>query len=65
MLLEERMSSHFQVLRGLCGVFDVRSEIAAAFAASIRQVDERKRKYGENIYDIPLPDFWELFQELR
>eukprot|EP00439_Symbiodinium_sp_Y106_P077726 s574_g16.t1 len=30
-----------------------------------KEVDERKRKYGENIYDIPLPDFWELFQELR
>ncbi|CAE7519104.1 PDR2 [Symbiodinium sp. CCMP2592] len=28
-----------------------------------KEVDERKRKYGENIYDIPLPDFWELFQE--
>ncbi|CAE7919259.1 cta4 [Symbiodinium sp. KB8] len=28
-----------------------------------KEVDERTRKYGENIYDIPLPDFWELFQE--
>ena len=29
----------------------------------IEQVVERRSKYGENIYDIPLPDFWELFQE--
>ena len=36
---------------------------SVGFTVSFREVDERTRKYGENIYDIPLPDFWELFQD--
>ncbi|CAE7161199.1 cta4, partial [Symbiodinium pilosum] len=46
--------------------FDIQSPLEhylGSAGLTTKEVAERRGKYGENIYDIPLPDFWELFQE--
>jgi len=51
----------FQRLR-----FDIMSPLSEYLntaGLSSQEVEERRRRYGENIYDIPLPTFGELFKE--
>jgi len=51
----------FQRLR-----YDITSPLSNylnATGLSSREVEERRKRYGENIYDIPLPTFGELFKE--
>ena len=39
------------------------SDYLNATGLSSQEVEERRKRYGENIYDIPLPTFGELFKE--